>query len=74
LAPPKVAPIDRGEDQDVALLLRDARRPFELHQRLPHAALRKMAARPYLSNAVRETTSQVQSVLGSVPFRKIVGG
>lgn len=39
-----------------------------------HEGTSKMAARPYLTNSVDETTSQVQEMLGRVPFRKIVGG
>jgi HK97 gp10 family phage protein len=38
-----------------------------------HEGTRKMEARPYLTNAVEQTTSDVQNVLGEVPFRLIVG-
>lgn len=36
-----------------------------------HEGTSKMAARPYLTNAVSETSSRVRNVLGEVPFQKL---
>lgn len=39
-----------------------------------HEGTSKMPARPYLTLAVEQTEGRVRSILGRVPFRKLVGG
>lgn len=39
-----------------------------------HEGTVKMAPRPYMTRGVNETQAQVESLMGTVTFRKIVGG